>query len=703
MTLQKHGLEVFWFCIVMTALLCRSTNAQTFTGAVSGRILDSQLNGIPNAKVILRSHSQGFERRTVTTLRGEYNFQLLPPGSFTVAAEVSGFAVATIEVDVVVATSTRADLTLRVRPLQQSVEVFGESGIAVQTESAGLGRTISPSQLSELPSINRSPYDFIAIIPGAAPSNDQLGVGFVIDGARSQSANYLLDGGENNDAFMSAPALDVPLDSIEEFGVQTNQFSAEYGRNSGFIANIVTKSGGNKVHGSFYDYVRNSALAANTFDNNAHHLVRPEFNRNQFGLTLGGYIHPNKVFFFVSAEPILVRSSGPNLYFVPTPALLAISSPGVQSIFERYPLPASLSRTDVLSRKICPFGIDCSLGTGYVTVPAFALATRVGPQDAGAGVPQDTVLATGRVDWIANAKTQVFIRYAVDSKDEFPAVVQPYSKSLDVPFFSRDQNVTANLIHTWTANVLTESRLVYSRVFGDPDRFGGSNPVVPNPPSPSFSIQNEPNVTLPSGAEASGGPANIYQFFQTVTWHREHHTIRIGGQFVQLRDNRRYGIAETANAKFASTQDFVDGNLNSYGLALDPQQHFPGESVEPPFGPPNFTRHFRYNEPAVFVEDTWKVVPRVTVTAGLRWEYFGVLHGPGAERALDSNFYPAASGNYLAQIANGRFFRTIDVSGSLHNHFYAPYFKNFAPRFGAAYDICGDGKTRASRWCWTIQ
>jgi hypothetical protein len=198
---------------------------------------------------------------------------------------------------------------------------------------------------------------------------------------------------------------------------------------------------------------------------------------------------------------------------------------------------------------------------------------------------------------------------------------------------------------------------------------------------------------LPSGAEASGGPANIYQFFQTVTWHRERHTIRVGGQFVQLRDNRTYGIAETADARFSSTQDFVDGNLNLYRLALDPKQHFPGESVAPPFGPPSFTRHFRYNEPALFVEDTWKVAPRVTVTAGLRWEYFGVLHSPGAERVLDSNFYPAASGNYLAQIANGRFFRTIDAVGSLRNHFYAPYFKSFAPRLGAAYDIFGDGKT----------
>src|SRR5262249_53390769 len=153
--------------------------------------------------------------------------------------------------------------------------------------------------------------------------------------------------------------LDVPLDSIQEFNVQTNHFSAEYGRNSAFTANIITKAGTNSFHGSVYDYVRNSALAANTFDNNANDLRRPVFNRHQFGGAAGGPLRKGKVFFFASTEGILVRSSGPVNFFVPTPQLVAISSPGTQAIFNRFPLPQELSSTNVRRERLCPFGVPC--------------------------------------------------------------------------------------------------------------------------------------------------------------------------------------------------------------------------------------------------------------------------------------------------------------------------------------------------------
>ena len=689
----RHKLGVLLIGMFLLSHLALPTDAQTFTGSVAGHILDTRHEPIPGAHLKLKNIDKGFERVTGTNAVGAYSLDMIPPGKFTLQAEATGFSASTVYVEVVVATPVRADITLGVEPLKQSLQVIGESGVSVQTENAGLGRTINPDQVSELPSLTRSPYDFLAIMTGAAPSNDLLGVGYAVNGGRTQSANYLLDGGENNDAFMSAPAMDVPLDSIEEFSVLTNHFSAEYGRNSGFIANIVTKSGTNHFHGSLYDYVRNSGFSANTFDNNAHQLPRAEFNRNQFGGTLGGPIRRDKFFFFASVEPILVRSNGPNQFYVPTPQLLALSAPGTQSIFQLYPLPANLSATDVLSRMICPFATDCSSEGGYVTLPAYALATREGPQDAGAGFPQDTILATGRLDWQVNLQTQIFVRYAFENKEEFAIVTQPYTNKLDVPVSGNNQNIAVNLIRTWAPLVISESRLVYSRLTGDPDRLGGSNPLVPNPPIPAFLVLSEPSVFLPAGFEPSGGPTNTYQFFQTLNWTHGHHTLKFGGQYVQLRDNRTYGVGEVADARFTTTQDFVNGLLNLYTLALNPQGHFPGEFVPPPFGPPSFTRHFRYNEPALFVQDTWKISPRLTLTAGLRWEYFGVLHSPGAEHPLDSNFYAPTAGNLLEQIANGQFLRTIDAPGDLQGNFYLPYYKNFAPRLGVAYDLFGDSQT----------
>ena len=496
-------------CLVVLSFSL-AAQAQTFTGAVAGRVIDAQHAMIPNARLTLSSSSWGYERNTTTNPQGEYSFQLVPPGEFTLRAEAIGFAAATLRIEVVVATTVRVDLSLGIQSLPQRVDVVGESGVAVQTQTADLGRTVSPHEMSELPSLTRSPYDFIALMPGATPSNDLLGVGFAVNGARTQSANYLLDGSENNDTFMSAPAQDVPLDSIEEFNIQTNHFSAEYGRNVGFTANIITKAGSNEFHGTIYDYIRNSVLAANTYDNNAHGFPRPQFNRHQFGGTLGGPIRRKQFFFFASAEPIRVRSSTTNSFFVPTPQLLAISAPGTQAIFQRFPLPTDLSTTNVQELPLCPFGATCNPQTqaGFVTLPAFAFTTRIGPQDVGAGAPQNTILATGRLDWMINSKMQAFVRYAVEDQHVFATVTQPYSTQLDVPQSGLNQNIALNLIGTWSPNLATESRIGYSRVAGVYERFGANSPEVP---FPAFSIANE-SVVLPAGTGVFDG--------QTVT--RDH-------------------------------------------------------------------------------------------------------------------------------------------------------------------------------------
>jgi len=682
------------YCITVLCLT-NIVRAQTFTGTIVGRVLDSQEAAVPGAPVTLRSTETAFERYTLSNSRGEYTFELVPPGRFQLLVERAGFARTVLNLEVVVATPLRADAILRVQPIQQELKVVGEGGVAVQTENAGLGRVISPREMTELPSLGRSLYDFIGLTSGATLSNDDLGVGFSVNGGRTQSANYLLDGAENNDILMSAPAMDVPLDSIQEFNVQTNHFSAEYGRDSAFTANIVTKSGTNDFHGSIYDYVRNSAFAANTFDNNAHNLPRAVFNRHQFGGTAGGPLRKANLFFFASVEGILVRSSGPTSFYVPTPQLLAISAPGTQAIFARYPLPSNLSSTNVRTEPLCPYATSCNTqtGAGYLTIPAFAFTTRIGPQDFGAGPPQNTVLATGRLDWTPGPNTQAFLRYAIENKDEFAVAFQPYSHELDQPLYGHNQNANINVIHTWSTRFATETRIAYDRVTGDPDRFGGDAYSVPRPLLPFFYILNE-TATLPGGNPAGFGPTNGYQFFQTAIYSRGSHTLRFGGQFVNLRQNYTFGIAgEVADARFASTQGFVDGMLQLYFIALDPKGHFPGEYVNPPFGPPSFTRHYHYNEPAFFMTDTWKLTSRLVLTPGLRWEYFGVLHSPGAEHNLDSNFYPGIGASLLQRIESGQMMRTVDAPGEFRGRFYVPDYKNFAPRLGIAYDLTGDGKT----------
>src|SRR5262249_51667884 len=158
-------------------------------------------------------------------------------------------------------------------------------------------------------------------------------------------------------------------------------------------SNLVTRSGSNELHGSLYDFVRNSALAANSFENNAYRRRRPVFNRHDAGGSLGGPIVTDKVFFFGAAESILVRSWGSATFRVPTPELVAISSPATKAIFSKYPLPANLSSVGFVS-PVTPFG-----GGSPVMVPLTATVSRKSPIDTGAGLPQNTIVGLARVDY----------------------------------------------------------------------------------------------------------------------------------------------------------------------------------------------------------------------------------------------------------------------------------------------------------------
>jgi Carboxypeptidase regulatory-like domain/TonB dependent receptor len=670
-------------CIILCGL---PSVAQTFTGGVTGRIYDPSQAAVPNASVVLNSVDTAAQRTTTSSGEGVYNFGLLAPGRYRLEAWASGFDAAEVEVEISVAVTTRADIFLNLKKVQQTATVFGANGVAVQTENAELGMIVNRREITDLPSETRNPYDFIALSPGANLSNDGGGVGFAVNGQRSTSGNYMLDGAENNNPFAARPGQNVPLDSIEEYRLQSNNYTAEFGRNSGFVANVLTKSGSNEFHGSLYDYVRNSAFAANSYDGKAHGLSRPVFNRHQFGGTFGGPIQKKKLFFFGSIEPVLVRSNAPQPFFVPTSQLISLSSPGVQALFDRYPIPPNVSTTNVLMRLVCPFGSTCDIGTGsgFVNLPAFAFTSRNGPLDVGAGPPQNSYLASARLDWLLNSSTQVIGHYALQRTRTFALVSQPYSATLDEPSHDGGQNVAASLIHTWNPRWISESRLVYQRITF------GQRPSPSVSPFPLFYFLHEP-VTLPSYGDVDSEAQNIYQLAHTTTWAHGKHIIKFGGQYIHIRDNRVHGIAP--DGFFSDVQGFVDGVLDLYEIALDPKDHLPGEQVEPPFGPPAFGRHFHYNEPALFVEDTWKPRPRLTVSSGLRWEHFDVQHSPGSEHVLDSNFYLGNGASLPVRIANGTFMRTVDAAGDLRGHFYRPEYANFAPRLGLAYDLFGDGTT----------
>jgi hypothetical protein len=190
-----------------------------------------------------------------------------------------------------------------------SVEVLGEGGVQVETQTQTLSQVVAGKQITELPTLTRNPYDLVAIA-GNISTEDPTGRGVrvAINGQRAASTNVTLDGGENMDAFAANVGQSVPLDSVQEFRLSHSSFTAESGRASGGVVDVATKSGTDKFHATAYDFNRISALASNDYFNNANDIPRGVFVRNQFGFSVGGPVLKDKLFFFVSTESTRVRS-----------------------------------------------------------------------------------------------------------------------------------------------------------------------------------------------------------------------------------------------------------------------------------------------------------------------------------------------------------------------------------------------------------
>ncbi|HKE04264.1 MAG TPA: carboxypeptidase regulatory-like domain-containing protein [Blastocatellia bacterium] len=695
-------------CLTLLALATVPTQAQSFTGSISGMITDPNGAVIQNATVTLTAADTGLTRTTTTNHAGEYNFPSLPPGQYKIRVTAANFNAGEINARLAVAQQLRADAQLKVGVETETVNITaGEGEVSLDKQNAELSTLLTGRQIVGLPLITRNPYDLIALSGGATDgpdrgSGNQRGAGFAVNGQRSQSANFMLDGGENNDTFTSMPGQSVPLDAIQEFRVQTSDFTAEFGRGSGYVANVVTKSGSNSFHGSAYEFNRNSALAANDSFSNANGFPKEFFNRNQFGFSAGGPVIEDKTFFFGSAEWLKVRSSVNTGFFVPTPQFLALTSAATQSIFSQFAAPTITGRTATAASLGFNNLVDAGGNPIDPSTPLFGRVTTTVPRDAGAGSPQNTALWTLRLDHNFSDRTSLFGRYAYDREEALTGSnsFSPY-QGFNTSSKNRNQNLTLQLTHTWSPSVVTESRFVYNRLLNE-------QPLGSAPVSPTFLIsdvisrQTDGDTVLPGyfatastlgNAIPFGGPQNLYQGYSSLNYQRGAHELKFGAQYLHIRDNRTFGAFQNAIADFVTLQDFINANVQDYEIAVDPHGQLPGQALNAPFTAPSFTRHFRYNEVALFGEDTWKLSPRLTVSAGLRWEYFGVLHSPGNEKRLDANFYPGTGGNFLQQIAGGQFSLTTAQIGDLQDSFYRPDYNNFAPRLGVAYDLFGHGKT----------
>ncbi len=296
--------------LVLAGLQVQPAFGQAETGLINGTITDQSGASVPKAKVTVRNMGTNAERLLETDMNGFYSVSNLQPGIYLVTAEAANLAKTDARAEVTVGSRVSLNLQLNVGSATTIVEVTGQGGAQVNTETATLGTVIDSEQLNELPTLNRNPYTFAQYVPTASDGDPSMrGVGVAFNGLRSAGTNVLLDGAANNDEFTASVGQTIPLDSVQEFSVLTNNFTAEYGRASSAVVNLVTKSGSNSFHGSAYEYNRVSALSTEDFFDKANGSPKGIFTRNQFGGSLGGPIKKDKLFFFGNAEWNRIRSA----------------------------------------------------------------------------------------------------------------------------------------------------------------------------------------------------------------------------------------------------------------------------------------------------------------------------------------------------------------------------------------------------------
>src|SRR5436309_7598961 len=316
-SMWRRSLAVWLAVFSLLTLLASPALGQSTGGRILGRVADPSGAVLANVSVRITNQATGVARDTKTNGSGDYTFVEVAPGNYTAEFEQKGFKRnvqkdVTVDVNQVVTLSS----TLQIGATAETVEVTSEAPL-VDITSTQLGAVVNDRSVSQLPLNARDTYQFLQLQPGVVStvgSGNQIVYGsdkagsVSVNGGRGRANNFSVNGGDANDQFVNLPTVQPSPDSIQEFRVLTNTFDAEYGRNSGSVVNVITKSGTNALHGNLYEFFRNTKLNANPYCGaDISFCDKPQFNQNQFGGTLGGPVVKDRTFLFGSYEGRRIR------------------------------------------------------------------------------------------------------------------------------------------------------------------------------------------------------------------------------------------------------------------------------------------------------------------------------------------------------------------------------------------------------------
>ncbi len=669
---------------------------------------------MPGVNIIALNVDQGLKREAWTDQSGSFSIPLLQPGNYVVSAEKQGFAILEVtDLLLHVGDARTLQLVLPVAKVRIQIRVNDRTG-GVETVNPTLGQVVTGNVIRDAPLEDRTVLDLALLQPGVLPVNaDAAGItGFSITGNREDSVTFLLDGAHNNNLLTNAVTYAPNPDTISEFRVLTSNYTADYGRNGGGIITLVTKSGTNSVHGTAFEFLRNEVLNANTFFNKNNGQPRPVLKRNQFGGTLGGPLalpfkarEEHRAFFFVSYQGTRQTqdiSSGGTTFTpeeiqgdfshaqkaaCPQPSMDGCPDQGVVNFLEASPffLPPGKTSADAV---IDPSKFN-TVAKNYIQaglIPAAASGQVVAPEH----LQTDSNELTARFDLELSSKDRVSLTLG-ENRTRF---VDPFPFA-DVPGYPTESKVTSGFangsyVRMFSPTLLNELRLGVQRSLSDnenplthlprPQDLGmlGVTPDRPTgPPALSFDSGLAVGFSLQGPSQLVD---NTFSVGDTLTWTRSRHTWKLGGGISAYQNNTAFAFLVDGLYTFTSDGSGAvsTGNDLANFLVGLPTAYQQG---------PDAHSNIRNKATNAFLLDEWRILPHLVLTLGLRYEY-STPKSDTSGRTF--SIIPGQRSQVFPKAPVGLVFPG-DPGAPRGVNF--PDKKDFAPRFGFAWDITGKGKT----------
>jgi carboxypeptidase family protein/TonB-dependent receptor-like protein len=720
----RTTLRVGFFCILGFLLLPSLLRAQM--AQVTGTVTDSTGAAVPDVIVTATGVDTGVARTTQTTGTGAYTIPDLVPANYNIIVIKPGFKIVQFNnVSLTIDQRLTIDVKLEVSAVQQTIEVSGEVIAPIDAEDAQISNVVNSTEMKALPLILRDPYQLILLSPGVIQSNTRLS-GFSANGQREINNNFMIDGIDNNDTDVPGGGSGLNAlnpDSTQEFRVITNNFNAEYGRDNGAIIDVKSPSGTNAYHGDVLWFGRYSALGARDYFNHFPDTEKDPYERNLFGGSVGGPIIHNKTFFFANYEGHRWSTTLTNSAIVPTQAfktgIFTYTYVDQNNVTHNVPIDVS-QPSNATNNNALPYGPD----------PTIAQIFSHYPNPNGGNVTSYSGLyffpspdnetdnnTTIRVDHQLSKNNSLFVRYLFDQGTASNSGHSDFLPGLgDTQVYYRTQNAGLGLTTVISPTLVNEVRIGGNRndvsfACGGLNTFDGLGAqfIDQYGRGSDFGFADPVGGGFTSFGCGSLGDSNgqarftgTYQVTDNVTWTRGSHSLKWGFEY---RDAYSNGFSD-----FSSRQAF---GFDPSGNGIQVLQNIPPADQAAVFGDRSLNdavgvllgavttqtqnqffnaaqqrvssdeRGFRQHETGLFIQDTWKVKSNLTLTYGLRWEYFGVPYEVNGE--LSTLF------DDPTRLATTPFtFSTLSQGG---NQIYSDNYKGFDPRIGIAWDPFKTGRT----------